>query len=140
MRFILGLTKTSKLTLAIVASLAVFASVYGFAASLGVSTSGLGADNKVVASCGSGMTFAYTTSYYSGLPGYAVNGISLSNIPAGCLNKSLAVTFTDGSNAALGSQVTASLPATGTTSTVSITPSADDIDASKVANVSVVVS
>jgi hypothetical protein len=140
MRFILGLTKTSKLTLAIVASLTVFASVYGFAASLGVSTSGLGADNKVVASCGSGMTFAYTTSYYSGLPGYAVNGISLSNIPAGCLNKSLAVTFTDGSNAALGSQVTASLPATGTTSTVSITPSADDIDASKVANVSVVVS
>jgi hypothetical protein len=140
MRFILGLTKTSKLTLAIVASLTVFASVYGFAASLGVSTSGLGADNKIVASCGSGMTFAYTTSYYSGLPGYAVNGISLSNIPAGCLNKSLAVTFTDGSNAALGSQVTASLPATGTTSTVSITPSADDIDASKVANVSVVVS
>jgi hypothetical protein len=140
MRTILGLTKTSKLVLATVTSVTVFGSVYGFAASLGVSTSGLGADNKVVASCGSGMTFAYTTSYYSGLPGYAVNGISLSNIPAGCLNKSLAVTFTDGSNAALGSQVTASLPATGTTSTVSITPSADDIDASKVANVSVVVS
>jgi hypothetical protein len=139
MRFILGLTKTSKLTLAVVASLTVFASVYGFAASLGVSTSGLGADNKVVASCGSGMTFAYTTSYYAGLPGYAVNGISLSSIPAGCYGKSLAVTFSDGSNAALGSQVTASLPSTATGS-VSITPGTNDIDASKVANVSVVVS
>lgn len=140
MRKLMGLTKTSKLVLATVASVTVFGSVYGFAASMGISTSGLGADNKVVAACGSGMTFAYTTSYYSSLPGYSVNGISLSNIPAGCLNKSLAVTFSDGSNAALGSQVTATLPASGTTSTVSITPSSNDIDASKVANVSVVVS
>jgi len=139
MRFILGLTKTSKLTLAVVASVTVFASVYGFAASMGISTSGLGADNKVVASCGSGMTFAYTTSYYSGLPGYAVNGITLSSIPAGCYGKSLAVTFSDGSNAALGSQVTATLPSAATGS-VAITPGTNDIDASKVANVSVVVS
>ena len=139
MRFILGLTKTSKLTLAVVASLTVFASVYGFAASMGISTSGLGADNKVVAACGSGMTFAYTTSYYSGLPGYAVNGINLSNIPLGCYGKSLAVTFSDGSNNALGSQVTATLPSAAT-GTVAITPATNDIDASKVANVSVVVS
>lgn len=140
MRKILALSKTSKLLLATVMSVTVFGSVYGFAASLGVSTSGLGADNKVVASCGSGMTFAYTTAYSATQPGYAVNGISLSNIPAGCLSKNLAVTFSDGSNAALGSQVTAALPATGTTSTVSITPATNDIDASKVANVSVVVS
>jgi hypothetical protein len=140
MRFILGLTKTSKLALAVVASLTVFASVYGFAASMGISTSGLGADNKVVAACGSGMAFAYTTAYSAAQPGYAVNGISLTNIPAGCLNKSLAVTFSDGSNVVLGSQVTATLPSTGTTSSVSITPATNDIDASKVVNVSVVVS
>lgn len=139
MRKILSLTKTSKLVLATVVSVTVFGSVYGFAASMGISTSGLGADNKVVASCGSGMTFSYTTSYYSGLPGYAVNGISLSSIPAGCYGKSLAVTFTDGSNNSLGSQVTATLPSAASGS-VSITPSANDIDASKVANVSVVVS
>lgn len=139
MRKLMGLTKTSKLVLAVVASVTVFASVYGFAASLGVSTSGLGADNKVVASCGSGMTFAYTTTYYSGLPGYAVNGISLSSIPNGCFGKTLAVTFSDASNNALGSQVTATLPSQATGS-VSITPSSNDIDASKVANISVVVS
>jgi hypothetical protein len=139
MHKLLALSKTSKLLLATVMSVTVFGSVYGFAASLGVSTSGLGADNKVVASCGSGMTFAYTTTYYSGLPGYAVNGITLSSIPAGCYAKSLAVTFSDGSNAALGSQVTATLPSAATGS-VSITPATNDIDASKVANVSVVVS
>ena len=139
MRKILALSKTSKLLLATVMSVTVFGSVYGFAASLGVSTSGLGADNKVVASCGSGMTFAYTTSYYSGLPGYAVNGINLSSIPNGCYGKSLAVTFSDSSNTALGSEVTATLPSAATGS-VSITPSSNSIDASKVANISVVVS
>jgi hypothetical protein len=138
MRKILALSKTSKLLLATVMSVTVFGSVYGFAASLGISTSGLGADNKVVASCGSGMTFAYTTTYYSALPGYAVNGISLSSIPAGCYTKTLAVTFSDSSNNPLGSEVTATLPSAATGS-VSITPSSNDIDASKVANVSVVV-
>jgi len=140
MHKLLSLTKTSKLVLAVVTSVTVFASVYGFAASLGVSTSGLGADNKIVASCGSGMTFAYTTSYYSAQPGYAVNGINVTNIPSGCLNKTLAVTFTDGSNAALGTQITATLPASGTTDSIAVTPSANDIDASKVGNISVVVS
>ncbi|HZS31172.1 MAG TPA: hypothetical protein VFA37_07940 [Gaiellaceae bacterium] len=139
MRKLLALSKTSKLLLATVMSVTVFGSVYGFAASLGISTSGLGADNKVIASCGSGMTFAYTTTYYSGLPGYAVNGISLSSIPSGCYGKSLAVTFSDSGNAALGSEVTATLPSAATGS-VSITPATNDIDASKVANVSVVVS
>lgn len=140
MRQILVLTKTSKLVLAVVASSVVFASVYGFAASLGLSSGGLSAGNAVVASCGTGMTFAYTTSYYATQPGYAVNGISISGIPSGCLGKSLSVTFSDSTNAALGSQVTATLPASGTTATVSITPSSNDIDASKVANVSAVVS
>lgn len=140
MRKILSLTKASKMTLAVIASVTVFGSVYGFAASLGVSSTGLGADNKVVASCGSGMSFAYTTSYDSAIPGYAVNGISLTSIPSGCWNKTLAVTFTDSSNNALGSQVTATLPASGTTSSVSITPTSNTIDASKVTGISVVVS
>lgn len=140
MRKILSLTKASKMTLAVIASVTVFGSVYGFAASLGVSSTGLGADNKVVASCGSGMSFAYTTSYDSAITGYAVNGISLTSIPSGCWNKTLAVTFTDSSNNALGSQVTATLPASGTTSSVSITPTSNTIDASKVTGISVVVS
>jgi len=142
MRKLMSLTKGSKLVLALVASVTVFASVYGFAATLGVSTSGLGADTKVVASCGTGMAFNYSTSYYSGIPGYAISGVNLTNIPAGCLGKSLSVTFYDSnnSNTPVGSAVTATLPATGTTQTVSVTPSANTIDASLVTGVSVVVS
>jgi hypothetical protein len=140
MHKILNAGRTVKLIVAAATAVVVFASVYGFAASLGISTSGLGADTKVVASCGTGLTFAYTTSYYSGVPGYAVNGINLSNIPSGCLSKSLSVTFYNGSNNAVGSAVTATLPASGTTQSIAITPSANTIDASAVTGVAVTVS
>jgi hypothetical protein len=140
MRKIIGLTRKSKFLFAVVAAVVAFSGVYGFAATLGISTGALGADTKVVASCGTGLALAYSTTYYSGVPGYAVNGINLSNIPAGCLSKSIAVTFTDGSNNAVGSEVTGSLPASGSTGSISITPSANKIDASKVTGVSVVVS
>ncbi len=140
MRKILDATRTTKLVLATVVAVTVFTSVYGFAASLGINTSGLGADTKVVASCGTGLTFAYTTAYYSGVPGYAVNGINLSNIPASCLSKNLSVTFYNGSNNAVGSAVAATLPASGTTQSIAITPSANTIDASAVTGVAVTVS
>ncbi len=140
MHKILNAGRTVKLIVAAATAVVVFASVYGFAASLGISTSGLGADTKVVASCGTGLTFAYTTSYYSGVPGYAVSGINLSNIPSGCLSKSLSVTFYNGSNNAVGSAVTATLPASGTTQSIAITPSANTIDASAVTGVAVTVS
>ncbi|HJQ74986.1 MAG TPA: hypothetical protein VJ814_08875 [Gaiellaceae bacterium] len=140
MRKLLNATRTTKMVVAAVAAVTVFASVYGFAATLGVSTGGLGADTKVVASCGTGMTFAYTTTYYTGVPGYAVNGINLTNIPAGCLSKNLSVTFYGSGNAAVGSAVTSTLPASGTTQSISITPSANTIDASAVTGVAVVVS
>ena len=137
---ILRLTRKSRFVVAAVVATVAFSGVYAFAASLGVSTSGLGADTKVVASCGTGMTFAYTTSFYSGVPGYAVNGVNLTNIPSGCLGKSLSVTFTNGSNNAVGSAVAATLPATGTTQSIAITPSANTIDASAVTGVAVTVS
>ena len=139
MRKIRNATRTAKMVVAAVAAVIVFTSVYGFAASLGINTSGLGADTKVVASCGTGMTFAYTTSYYSGVPGYAVNGINVSAIPAGCLSKSLSVTFYNGSSA-VGSAVASTLPASGTTQSISITPSTNTIDASLVTGVAVTVS
>lgn len=123
---------------AVVASIA-FAGVYGFAASLGMSTGGLGATDELVASCGSGMTFAYTTAS-TGDSGYAVDGIDLTKIPADCLNDRLSVTFYDSSNDAVGSAVGATLPASGTTESIAITPSSNTIDASRVSGVSVVVS
>ena len=59
-------TRTTKLVLAAVVASIVFAGVYGFAASLGLTSSGLGAGNAVVASCGTGIQAAYTTAYSCG--------------------------------------------------------------------------
>jgi hypothetical protein len=140
MSTILRLTRKSKFVLAAIVAVVAFSGVYGFAASLGISSGGLGAGNQIVASCGSGLTLAYTTTFSSAVPGYAVNGINLTNIPSGCWNKNIAVTFTDSSNNPVGSEVTGTLPGSGTTSSISITPSSNEIDASKVTGVSVVVS
>jgi hypothetical protein len=131
---------TTKPVLAAVAAAVVFAGTYGFAASLGISQSGLGAGNNVVAACGTGTTFAYTTAYYPGTDHYDVNGIDLSNIPTGCLSKSLSVTFYDSSDTAVGSEVSVTLPASGTTDSISIMPNSNAIDAGQVGGVSVVVS
>lgn len=133
-------TPTVKLGLAAVAAIIVFALVHAFAASLGAGTSGLGAGSTVLASCGNGMRFAYTTVFDTNISGYAVNGIDVSNIPAGCLSKSLSVTFTGGSGEVVGSTVAAALPASGTTQVVTVAASSNTIEAGLVKDVSVTVS
>jgi hypothetical protein len=110
------------------------------AASLGASTGGLGAGSEVIAACGTGMTFSYTATYYGGKRSYALNGIDLTNIPAGCLNKNLSATFYDNSGNAVGSAIDDTLPASGTTQSMSINPSSNTIDTTLVAGVSIIVS
>ena len=129
----------TRLLFAALASLIVFGGVHGFAASLGTSTSGLGEGSTVVASCGTGMNFAYETTSYRGA-GYAIDRIDLSNIPAGCLNKNLYVAFYDSATNPVGSGVDAALPASGTSDTISVAPSSNAIDAERISAVSVVVS
>lgn len=123
----------------VIAALAAFVA-YGFAASLGSSTTGLAAGSQVVASCGSGMTFAYKTTFEAGNSSYAVSGIELSNIPAGCRSKSLSATFYDSSDTPVGSAVGATLTAAGTTQSIAVAPGSNEIDAREVSGVSVVVS
>ena len=94
-------TRTTKLVLAAVVASIVFAGVYGFAASLGLGSSGLGAGNATVASCGTGIQAAYSTAYSATLPGYSVTQVNLSAIPAGCLSKSYRVQLTGAGNAAV---------------------------------------
>jgi hypothetical protein len=50
------------------------------------------------------------------------------------------VTFYNGSNNAVGTAVSSTLPASGTTQSIAITPSSNTIDASVVSGVAVVVS
>jgi len=137
MRKIRYSTRTTKIVLAAVVASIVFAGVYGFAASLGLGSSGLGAGNAVVSSCGTGIQAAYTTAYSSSLPGYSVTQVNLSSIPAGCLSKSYRIQLTGASNVTVGAEMTGTLPASGTTANINTT---GNVDASAVTGISVVVS
>jgi hypothetical protein len=137
MRKIRNTTRATKLVLAAVVSCIVFAGVYGFAASLGLSSSGLGAGSSVVAACGSGIQASYTTAYAASIPGYSVSQVNLASIPAGCLSKSYKIQLTGAAGVAVGSEMTGTLPASGTTANIA---TAGTPDASLVTGISVVVS
>jgi hypothetical protein len=137
MRKLRNATRTTKMIVAAVAAVIVFASTYGFAASLGLTTTGLGAGSAVVASCGTGIQAAYTTSYASGIPGYAVSQVNLSSIPAACLSKSYKIQLTGASGVAVGAEMSGTLPASGTTANIA---TSGNPDASLVTGISVVVS
>jgi len=129
--------RTTKIVVAAVISSIVFAGVYGFAASLGLTSSGLGAGSAVVAACGTGINTAYTTTYSASIPGYSVSQVNLSAIPAACLSKSYKIQLTGAAGVAVGSEMSGTLPASGTTANIS---TAGTPDASLVTGVSVVIS
>jgi len=129
--------RTTKMVIAAVVASIVFAGVYGFAASLGLTSNGLGAGNAVVASCGTGINAAYTTAYVAGIPGYSVSQVNLTAIPAACLSKSYRIQLTGAAGATVGAEMTGTLPASGTTANISTT---GNVDASLVTGVSVVIS
>ena len=137
MRKIRHTTRTTKLVLAAVVASIVFAGVYGFAASLNLTSSGLGAGNAVVAACGSGITAAYTSAYSATIPGYSVSQVNLASIPAACLSKSYRIQLTGAAGATVGAEMTGTLPASGTTANIS---TSGNVDASLVTGISVVVS
>lgn len=137
MRTIRNASRLSKMVIAAVAAATVFGGVYGFAASLGLTTSGLGAGSSVVAACGTGIQASYTTAYASGIPGYAVSQVNLASIPATCLSKSYKIQLTGASGVAVGSEMSGTLPASGTTATIA---TSGNPDASAVTGISVVVS
>ena len=111
---------------AIFAGMLVFATVYGFAASLTVTSASLGAGITAVAACQSTtLNATYTPTYQSVLPGYesttvTVNGLD-ETTALKCGGKAIRVTLTGpgASNASLGEQ-TATLP-TGALTTQAFT-------------------
>ena len=130
-------TRMTKMVLAAIAAVVVFASTYGFAASLGMTTSGLGAGSSVVAACGSGIQASYATAYAASISGYTVSQVNLASLPSTCLSKSYKIQLTGASGAAVGSEMSGTLPASGTTASISTSGSPD---ASLVTGISVVVS
>ena len=93
----------------------VFATLYGFAASLGVNSNTLGAGTSAVAACQAGtLTASYATSYDSSIPGYKVGIVTVNGLAATCYSKPFKVTLTGpgASNASLG-EITGTTPAVG---------------------------
>jgi hypothetical protein len=136
MRKIRDAPRRTQLVLAAVVAAIVFAGVYGFAASLGITSSGLGAGNAVVSACGTGITVSYTAAYASSIPGYYVTQVNLASIPAGCLSAAYRIQLTGSGGATVGAEMTGTLPSSGTT--VSIATSGTP-DASQVTGISAVV-
>jgi len=138
MRNIRNATRTTKLAVAAVVACIVFAGVYGFAASLGFSTSGLGANSQVVAACtgGSTITASYTTAYTASIPGYSVSQVNLAAIPAACQNRPYRIQLTGAAGAAVGPEMSGTLPATATANI----NTGGTVDASLVTGISVVIS
>ena len=137
MKRIRNATRMTKMVIAAVAAFLVFAGVYGFAASLGLTSNGLGAGSSVVSACGTGINAAYSTTYASSIPGYSVSSVNLSSIPATCLSKAYKIQLTGASGVAVGSEMSGTLPASGTTASISTSGTPD---ASLVTGISVVVS
>src|SRR6266446_5909669 len=105
---------------------AVFATVYGFADSFTINSASLGAGTTAVAACQPGaLNITYTSSYQSGLPGYAattvtVNGLDLTAPHCGGATIKVTLTGPGASNASLGEQ-TATLPTSSVTTTQALT-------------------
>ena len=137
MRKIRKASKRTQIVLATIVAGIVFSSVYGFAASLGITSSGLGAGNAVVAACGSGTTVSYTTAYASGIPGYSVSQVNLASIPVPCESRPYRIQLTGAAGVAVGTEMTGTLPASGTTASISTSGTPD---ASLVTGISVVIS
>lgn len=104
--------RTKRALLAVLGGVLTFAVVVGMAASLGgITSTNLGADDTVVASCDTnGVTTAYTSVYNTTTTaGFKVDDVTVDGINDACDGDSMTITLTGASNASLGS-VTQAVP------------------------------
>lgn len=127
--------RQKKTLFALVMALTIFGAVYGFAATLNVGTNQLSAGNATVASCqASGTpTGTYSVAYDASITSYAVSGITVTGIDAGCNGKTLSATLTGTGGTSLG---TVSGAIAGTS--LALTPAAH-LDAKNVTGISVAI-
>jgi hypothetical protein len=128
---------------AVFVGIAVFGTVYGFAASLNVNSSSLGAGTSSVAACQSGtLTASYAVTYDPSIPAYKVGVVTVNGLDTSaghCGSKSYRVTLTGpgASNASLA-EITGTTPASGTTFGPDFTSS--NVNAASVTGIHVVIS
>jgi hypothetical protein len=100
--------------------LTVFVSVFGFAATLGVSPNDLGAGNSAVGSCDTnGVSTSYANAWDATDKRYEVSSVTINGIADTCDGKNLKAALTDASNDLLGDGSVVVPTGVGTTATVS---------------------
>lgn len=125
-----------KTLFAFVLAITIFGAVYGFAATLNLSTNQLSAGNATVASCQTTTPVAsYAVAYDSTLGGYKVGTITVTSLDAACATKAISVTLT-GTGGTLLNTITGVVPAGG--GVQALTPGAT-VSAALVTGVSVAV-
>ena len=125
-----------RILVAIVLSLVTFASAYGLAASLNLTTDSLGAAQTTVAACqAAAMNATYTTSYTSATPGYTVGTVTVTGLAATCYTKAYKITLSGAANASLG-EATGTTPSSGTSFAATFSPA---VNAANVTGISVVI-
>lgn len=124
------------LTLAL-AGMLTFGAVYGFAATLNLTTESLGAGDSAVAACQAGqLTATYTSSYAASVPGYAVGTVTVTGLASTCYSKAYKVTLSGSGDASLG-EATGTTPASGTSFSATFSPA---VDAASITGIGVVIS
>ena len=129
-----------RIIFASVLALTIFGAVYGFAATLNVSTNTLSAGNQSVASCQStAVTGTYTTAYDSTVaaPSYKVSGVTVTGLSAACGSKSVSATLTDSAGLPVGGTWTGTSAAAG--GSLVLTAPASPVPAATVTGVSVAI-
>lgn len=114
-----------------------FGAVYGFAASLNLTTESLGAADTTVAACQSGaMTATYTNSYSASVPGYAVGTVTVTGLAATCYSKAYKITLSGSGGTSLG-EATGTTPSSGSSFAATFSPA---VNAVSITGISVVIS
>lgn len=133
--------RSRRTLLALLGGVLTFAVVVGMAASLGgITSTSLGADDTVVASCDTdGVTTSYSTVYNTtGTAGYKVDDVTVGGVADACDGKSMTVTLTGAGNAELG-QVVQNVPSVGGTFTNVLDFVSEDVLAEGVTGIHVVI-
>jgi hypothetical protein len=120
-------------TIAVILAILAFGLVAASAATLDVTSSGVGAGTGLVASCDDAVTVDYT------FTGSNVTGVTISDIAAACDGKDIAVSLLDGAvpPVPLGSDASDTLPNPGTGSFSIVVP---NVSAASLGNVSIIIS
>lgn len=117
-----------RLLIALLAGGAVFATVFGVAASLNVTSDNLAAGGATVSSCDTdGVHVSYTPVFQSGE--FKVTKVTVSGIHQGCFGQELTVQLTGAGNAALsGASGTTTIAATSETVDIGTPPAASAVE------------